>query len=137
MRCPECNKFVSYAGDEEPEENSYDVDEGGHVTVEVRIHKDCAECSTELKEATIEMEGDVPETFMKHFDEKNADDHSFEVEEISLSSFEESDNPGRPARYQRTLYGVEAEVTVKCSCGETCQVTMKDSVSASSMDECC
>ena len=54
-RCPDCNKFVSY-DDGDVDVQSEDV-ESGEVRVEVRIVKTCAECGTELKEATLELHG--------------------------------------------------------------------------------
>jgi hypothetical protein len=54
-RCPDCNKFVSY-DDGDVDVQSEDV-ESDEVRVEVRIVKTCAECGTELKEATLELHG--------------------------------------------------------------------------------
>lgn len=52
-RCPDCNKFVSY-DDGDVDVQSEDV-ESGEVRVEVRIVKTCAECGTELREATLDL----------------------------------------------------------------------------------
>jgi len=55
MRCPDCNKFVSFE-ENEPEVESIDVDGDRNVTATVRIVNSCGECGQELKEATLDME---------------------------------------------------------------------------------
>jgi hypothetical protein len=55
MRCPDCNKFVSF-DEADPEVNDLDVSDNGSVTASVRIVNTCAECGTELKEAMLELE---------------------------------------------------------------------------------
>jgi hypothetical protein len=132
MRCPDCSKFVSYDGSEEPEVNTYDVDENGSVQVEVRIHKDCADCSTELKEYTFELTGDVPDEFIEAH---SGDDHELEVSEVNAEGTERQDNPNSPLRYRKTYYGVEAEVIISCSCGESCTLMLTEEVPAGVMDE--
>lgn len=57
-RCPDCNKFVSYDTDQEPEVD-VDIDEDGQVTGTVRIFDACAECGTELRETTIDISEDM------------------------------------------------------------------------------
>lgn len=59
MRCPDCNKFVSYANDEEPEIDTEEIDGVGNYTIEVRLPKNCAECGTELKSNSFTFEGQV------------------------------------------------------------------------------
>ena len=54
MRCPDCNKFVSY-DEPEVEVNSINVN-GEAVTASVRVALNCADCSTGLKEAEIEAD---------------------------------------------------------------------------------
>lgn len=140
MRCPECNKFASYAGDETPELESIEVDQtSGTVTAQVRIHKDCADCSTELKEASLELETDLPEAFVTLHCDSETGVHELVVDEtVEPEPIEEYDNPGRPARYQKTYYGATLETTVTCTeCGDSVTVTLTDKVPASAMDECC
>ena len=64
MRCPDCNKMVSY-GDPTTEVNDEEIsaqkEEGknefsGTVNFNVRLVLPCADCSTELKETTLEFE---------------------------------------------------------------------------------
>lgn len=64
MRCPDCNKFVSYSLDEEPEENgdfeaSHENENTVKVTGEVDRPLNCADCGTELKRGTLEFDIDV------------------------------------------------------------------------------
>ena len=58
MRCPDCNKFVGNE-ENEPEVESVEVDDEGHVNAEVRIVNACAECGTDLTEATLSMDGEA------------------------------------------------------------------------------
>jgi uncharacterized protein (DUF983 family) len=141
MRCPDCQKFVSYSGDETPElDGSIELDEStGSITATVRIHKDCGECGTELKEATLELEASADDAFMKAHGPDAEGEHELQFDEMAEPEATETrDNPGRPARYQKTLFGATLDVTVTCStCGDETHVTLADSVPASSLDECC
>lgn len=58
MRCPDCNKFVSYDESAEPEVNDLQISEG-NVTGQVRVLLTCAECGTELKEANFDIDVSV------------------------------------------------------------------------------
>jgi hypothetical protein len=57
MRCPDCNKFVSY-GEAEVEVSAEELNEDA-VSAEVRVMLPCAECGTELKEANLTAEEDL------------------------------------------------------------------------------
>lgn len=64
MRCPNCNKFVSYDGSEEPEESGeFEVAHTGDRSVTVTGSADrllnCADCGTELKRGNLEFDIDV------------------------------------------------------------------------------
>jgi hypothetical protein len=68
MRCPDCNKFVSYDDTTEPEHNLEINDNGDgsmQVTGDVKIVLTCAECGTELKEYTFEVDETVGFDFDK------------------------------------------------------------------------
>lgn len=54
MRCPDCNKFVSF---DEPAVEMEDPEiSSGSVTASARVALNCAECGTELAEATFDLE---------------------------------------------------------------------------------
>lgn len=56
MRCPDCMKFVGMENGE-PEINSFEVDRTGttfDITLSARHTRNCAECSTELKDVDID-----------------------------------------------------------------------------------
>lgn len=59
MRCPDCNKFVSFDTEQDPEESNASIDAQGHVAINVRIVNSCADCGTELKEAEFVLESDA------------------------------------------------------------------------------
>jgi hypothetical protein len=143
MRCPDCSKFVSFDTDSDPEINNIEVDDDGNVSGEVRIVNTCAECSSELTEATLEIEEDMTDDITAHReafpDEKDAHD-TLDVDTAGESRFDEmvrKDRNGKPiknSRYMKRLYGAEVEITVTCKCGETFTRTWRDSVQASGMD---
>ena len=125
MRCPNCAKFVSQeAGDPEFDLN---LDwNTGEVYGTVRIVQNCAECSTELKEFTFDVQATVTIPCL-------ADDHQRDWETEDPEATERSEGSGR---YRKTFYGYGASVVVRC---KDCQleewVTIGEDVPASSMDE--
>ena len=138
MRCPDCNKFVSF-DEADPEVNTLEINEDGVVTAEVRIVNNCAECGTELKEATLEMEHDHSAECEEH----KGDGHELSVEE---SSSERDSRSGyfkkgvfTPAygRYAKTLYSATVSYVITCSCSDEWKVEgdVSDEIQASHMDE--
>jgi hypothetical protein len=113
------------------------IDEEGTVTGQVRIVRVCAECGTELKEATLDLEQsvDIPDT---HVNKEGEDLHTLEVEEDGCEGIEEGGG-----RYAKSYYGAEVGFVVRCSCDEAKPLTdrwsvtgsMSDKVAASHMDE--
>jgi uncharacterized protein with PIN domain len=126
LRCPDCNKFVSFDTETEPEVQSEQVDENGAVEFSVRITNNCADCGTELTETTLEMEDTVPEELLA---DHKGDEHEYSVEVVSASRTERQSVPQKTSkktskttvwyRGAKTYYGAEIEYSVKCSCGVT------------------
>ena len=141
MRCPDCNKFVSF-DEGEPELQSIDIN-GNSVTCEVRIVMNCAECGQELKEAMLDMDADVDTGIGGDDVEHNGNGHELSVEEQGIESTSRSGYFKKgvfvPAggRYAKTYYGASVEFRVTCSCDESWEYvgTMEDDVQASAMDE--
>lgn len=145
MRCPDCNKFVSFE-EADPEVDCLDIRGDGAVTATVRIINTCAECSQELTEATFDLESDAAcEAVEAHkcTTSPQPEQRSFEAEEY------ECERTGRSGyykkgkwvpgfgRYAKTFYGAQLTVTVKCSaCQEVVgePVVLTDDVQASAMD---
>lgn len=168
MRCPDCNKFASFDTETDPEIN-VEVAEDGQITGDVRIVNTCAECSTELKEATLDVDDDgIASQLEDHraamvaaklaeiessggaIAQRTAEAVRIEVEdEHKIESgdsdsgqrtdrFETKTRTGKPIknpRYQKHLYGFEAEVTATCSCGESFTTTIAGEVAGSGMEE--
>lgn len=146
MRCPDCNKFVSYDADGDPEID-VEVSEDGQITGTVRIVNACGECGTELKEYTFDVDDssivdDVATHHKDKFKHKGKDsDRSLEISDDGGSRTEETvtkDRHGKQiklSRYMKHLYCAEATFTVTCACGETWEVGWSDNVQASGMDE--
>ena len=124
-KCPSCNKFAGLET-QEPEVQSIDIDETGHVSAEVRLVRVSTCCGDEMKEAYFSLEVDVG------VDEHTGEGHELQVEEESTDIIEEGGG-----RYAKSYYGVQVSATVTCSCGklEPVTVEMTDKVSASGMDE--
>lgn len=152
MRCPDCNKFVSLELGEEPEAELEVSD--GVVTGTVQIVRNCADCGTELKEATFDVEVTLP-TLVEHANEiaaarearekehkdkevagetpsmdEDEDEHDMEVEVDECQATEEGGG-----RYKKSYYGVDVTFTAKCSCGKEEQGSFEDKIAASHMDE--
>lgn len=143
MRCPDCERFVSYGGDYEPEIESEDISDG-ELTGSVRVVLDCAECSTELKELSMEYEAQIEH---KCPDAEEAGDPAdgedkFEIHSTSTSFTERrqtKDRHGKPItnpRYRRTYYGAEITTTINCTrCEEEFDVETTVEEMASSFEE--
>lgn len=137
MRCPDCNKFVSF-GEAECENESVDTS-GSNVEVQVTVNLPCGDCGTTLKSASIEASGEIEHTCPGS--EREGPD--FEVEDEGSPSgtdrYQTTDRHGKPiknSRYMRHYYGFETEVEVKCNrCGETVTVQVSGEEQASAFEE--
>jgi len=110
MRCPDCNRFVSY-DEPEAEVDSYNFSEK-QLTAEVRIVLKCAECGEELKEATKTFEKEItcPECGGSNLECDNIDSNGD-------SRFEEKDDKGKPiknSRYLKTFYIANLVIEMSC-----------------------
>lgn len=150
MRCPDCNKMVSY-GDPTVEVNdetiSFQKEEGknefsGEVTFNVRLMLPCADCSTELKETTFEFELPFEHTCKEGTVIEEADegeDFSVSVEAEPTDRFQNKDpKTGKaiPSRFQKHFFGADVRGDITCPhCKEEFEVVGNDECQASSMDE--
>lgn len=141
MRCPDCNKFV---GNEpgEVEINTLEVD-GSEIRCEARLPINCADCGSELKEGNFELYEEIDtEIVEKH----EGEGHELEIEEDGtdiIDEYQTTDRHGKPiksSRYQKHLYGVTVNCTLRCSCQESgaeplACFTLEDKMAASCFDE--
>lgn len=149
MRCPDCNKFVAY-DEQDPEIDDESPDAGdGNLTVSVRIVNACADCGTELKEASFDPEFEFDENLIKAHSGEGHElsvqiDGAERVQDVEPKPKEVKDrktgemkmkypNP----RYTKTLYGFAFDADLNCICQtdpvET--VHVEDYIPASYMDE--
>lgn len=130
MRCDQCNKFASYDDSTEPEVD-VDLSDDGSFSGQVRIVLTCADCSQELKEASFDFEGEIPEEIFKAH-QKTDCSLELEADDNELTSRGE----GR-GRYMKTFYGYRAGIGLSCSCqSEGLWATdFTDDIQASHMDE--
>lgn len=133
MRCPDCGKFV--ANDEqEPEVGDIDISDGS-VEVDVRIVNACADCGTELTEATLQLSDDITGPASEHKCKKieKGEAPTFSAEETGSERTVRTEGKGRG---MKTFYGAEVSYDVKCDlCDEVVhQSKMSDDVAASDME---
>jgi hypothetical protein len=140
MRCPDCNKFVSFEqGEPEAELEA----SGASLTGTIRIVLTCQECSTELKESTFDVEQDLQDDAESAIiaalsgltpsvtatDEErqawDATEWDYEAEEESTEMTDRRETVSRKTlksgkvverpikfQYQKQFYGYEAQVKV-------------------------
>lgn len=131
MRCPDCNKFVSLEPNE-PEVESLEITATGEITAEVRFVRVCAGCSIELKEATFEVEDQLPlDVMAKHKGSKH---------ELSIAEKDCVIDESGGGRYTANVFTMELTYSVTCSCQENGAEPLHDGeftaeCKASHMDE--
>lgn len=133
MRYPDCNKFASMEmGD--PEADSVDFDGEGTISANVRIHRDCTDCGTELKEASFDAEITLDEGQLAWVKEHSGEGHSIDCEEMGCEATERTTGSNRGLE---SFYGFSLVVQLTCSCkgDPSPEITLEDDVQASHMDE--
>ena len=158
MRCPSCEKFVSYDTEVEPEEESAPEISGTQVTATYRRVLNCAECGEELKDATIEFDVELElaegVTEICGGTEEDADEedasgvpadteHEWELEgDADVSATERTQTHDRHGkviknrRYAKTYYGVDFSGEAKCvRCGAKATFSASNDEQASSFNE--
>lgn len=127
MRCPDCNKFVGLET-QDPEVNDLDIDDAGSISGNVRVYRQCADCSTELKETTFDIDASVEDLPNKCGDD---DYHNLTIEETSCDLTESGGG-----RYKKNMIGFSLSYHVKCEdCSYSVTGIIEDATSASSFDE--
>lgn len=130
MRCPDCNKFAAYDDSTEPEID-IDLANDGAFSGQARIVLTHDECGTELKEATFDIEGEVPNEIIANH---KGDGHGLDLEVGDSELTSRSEGSGR---YMKTFYGYSASLDLTCSCGTEglWSTDVADDIQASHMDE--
>lgn len=130
MRCPSCNKFAAYDDSTDPEVD-VDLSDDGTFSGQARIVLTHDECGEELKEASFDFDGEVPEDVLN---EHQGDDHCLNLEVGDNELISRTEGQGRS---MKTFYGYRAAIDLSCSCIAdglwTAEFT--DEVQASHMDE--
>lgn len=146
MRCPDCNKFVSFDTEQDPE---IDVDiNDTEIVGSCRIVNTCAECSQELKEANLDVSVDVASEIESHTETceecktaRESGTLDLRVDHDGGSRFDEmvtKDRHGKPitkSRYMKHKYGAQAVFTVTFPCGEDAQAEWSGFTYGSWMEE--
>lgn len=131
MRCPDCNKFVSFDADTDPEitDGPEVMDDNLTVRITVRRVLTCAECGAELK-AELELDQMLLEIDSAPHTTCVAE-HAWEIEDAdtSVSATEER-------KRGHMLYGVEVDGSATCvRCGAHATFHGTDSISGGEMDD--
>ena len=137
MRCPSCEKFTSM---DEPQcewdsgpdlEVTDDGAENGEasfgLTGSIRITRSCADCGTELKEATLDMEETITLTLPEGV---SADDV-----ELDADDPEGSESGG--GRYKKNMIGADVSYRLNANGTTIHEANWHDEIAAGQMDECC
>ena len=147
-RCESCQKFVSLDA-AEPEEESTEL-EGDEITSSVRVHLDCAECGSEMKEYTFELSESLPDDVIDHRAEhdeaKDGKDINVVYDSAEVGDFyrprvppkprKDGTIPRVPMRFQTHFYSLSATFNVNCDCGkEFDNIEITDEIAASSFEE--
>lgn len=136
-RCQNCNKFTAL-NFEEPEEAELSLD-GTTINASVRIVRTSECCGDEMKEATLEMSDELPDSALDGHVNANGepldDDHELEVECDGVDQVEEGGG-----RFAKSYFGATVHYSVRCSCQKDGTEplhtgSMTDKVAASHMDE--
>lgn len=132
-RCESCGKLASLTFPEEVEIGDEEFDqETGHYSFTARIVRSSECCGYELKEATLEVEGDV------NLEAVYADDPSLRDEDLEMEIEAEcSDRTEGKGRGMKTFFVVSGTVTIKRPGLGRDLLTdeWKDEIQASHMDE--
>lgn len=149
MRCPDCNKFVSYDDPPEVEVNNEGIaGDAGSFTLnaEVVIRLNCADCGTELKESSQEFS----ETFEHECED--AEDGTARDPDLDVTTIEgegtsrtettyfdkrtKTRKRAKSSRYWTTYYGATVNATVRCAaCDEEIGVSGEVEEAASAFEE--
>lgn len=87
MRCPDCNKFVSY---DEPnvDDVSFSLDENsGEVEVSGTVELPCADCGTALKSMQVDETVDLPEfpDYLQYVPEAKREDEAWLKANVNIT----------------------------------------------------
>lgn len=130
-RCSSCNKFVSVEQQEpEFEEVEFDPD-SNEATCSVRIVDACPECSTEIREASLDLTFQFDD-LAEHGGEGSDGEHELSGD-VEGEADEKTEGKGHGLK---TFHGVAAKLKVTCSCGWSAESETSDHVQVSHMDEC-
>ena len=140
MRCPNCNKFVSY--DEPSVEVDAQPSNDDSVDLNIRIVLPCAECSEELKEAVFDESIDIVHECSAADVVLPEGDEVFEVEDAEGVGTDRVENKTKDGkiiknyRYMKKFYGADVTVTLKCNrCKETFDLNVQVEEQASGFNE--
>lgn len=143
MRCPDCNKFASFDTEVDPE-GDLEVSEEGMLSGDIRRVLNCADCSQELKEATLNFDQDLNDVLTLPIgateeQEKCEHDWNWTGSTPSMNPTDRYDDKGgkiKQLRYMKHLYGVEVVGEVECTkCKVMGQYSCSQEEAAGAFDE--
>ena len=148
MRCPDCGKFVSLETSD-PEMQNEELTDDGQVELSVRLTRNCADCSNELKETTFDLSDDHSEDIEAHIKAHHPNSLTDDGDEprptftLEIGNTENSESGG--GRYAKNMIGVSIDYEIRCDVCDRADdkvnpdpVTvgnLSDSIPASGFDE--
>lgn len=123
-RCDSCGKMVALDL-EDPEVEDEKVNNNTNVTGTVNLKRNCAECGGEMKQATLDIDVEVPDACPV-----GGEGHEEKTVEVELSKLEEGGG-----RYKKSYYGAEGTVKITCSCGKSAEAPWSDKIAASDFED--
>jgi hypothetical protein len=154
-RCPDCGTFVSLEEADPELQDDGELEDTGdgswQVTVDVRLVRTCANCSTEMKEynETVEIVGDHDCTYDEDSlpPDVSKDDDRYELLGVDAEGTSETQRtttnrktgkvtPIKNPRYMKTYYGANVTANVQCLwCKQDMSETQGFKAQASAFDE--
>lgn len=127
MRCNTCNKFVSY--NDEPD-ISIDTEsiESTDLTADLTITLTCAECGSELKQATATVEESLLD--------EHACDLTGEIKDVTGEQFLITDSYGTGCQLNPKRWQADLEFTIHCErCNSSFEHTASTELDSSEFEE--
>lgn len=127
--CSNCAKFVSLELTD-PEDQGFDIGTDEMITGDVRMLLSCADCGSEMADATVSFEEDAE---LEHTAACQEEERELTLDGPELDYDEEGGG-----RFSKHLYMVKASMSVKCeTCGAERTLELTSEKVASSYFESC
>jgi hypothetical protein len=127
MRCPSCNKFVSYS-----EEPSIDIEtesiEDTDLTSDIAVYLTCEQCGTQLRQAAATLETSFHD---EHTCDPTAEVHAFQGERYTID-----DSQSSGCQLDAKTWQADLDFIIHCArCDTTFDYTTSTTIPTSDFEE--